>query len=79
MQGIAKAAEELKIRLPDLVDYDVKIPPGGKTDALVETVITWDIEGRELKTSGLHQDQTMAAVRATEKMLNIVFNSQSGK
>jgi len=79
MQGISKAAKQLKIDLPELVDYDVKIPPGGKTDALVETVITWDLDGRELKTSGLHPDQTMASVRATEKMLNIVFNRRTVK
>jgi len=78
MQGIKSAAKELKIRLPGLIDYDVKIPPGGKTDALVETVITWDFDGREVRTSGLHTDQTMAAVRATEKMLNIVFNNRTG-
>jgi D-citramalate synthase len=77
MQGITKAAKQLKIKLPALLDYDVRIPPGGKTDALVETVITWEIEGREVRTSGLHPDQTMAAVRATEKMLNIVFNSRA--
>ncbi|HJX70500.1 MAG TPA: alpha-isopropylmalate synthase regulatory domain-containing protein, partial [Bacteroidales bacterium] len=49
-------------------------PPGGKTDALVSTVITWDYQknSRELKTSGLDSDQTVAAIMATMKMLNII-------
>jgi D-citramalate synthase len=49
----------------------VTIPPGGKTDALVETLITWRM-GREFKTRGLDSDQTAAAIKATIKMLNIV-------
>jgi D-citramalate synthase len=58
---------------PALVDYVVTIPPGGKTDALVETLITWDM-GREFKTRGLDPDQTAAAIKATMKMLNIIEN-----
>jgi len=48
------------------------IPPGGKTDALVETVITWDYNGKEFKTKGLDADQTESAIKATERMLNII-------
>ncbi len=57
---------------PVLTDYIVTIPPGGKTDALVETIITWQIEGREFKTRGLDADQTTAAIQATMKMLNML-------
>jgi D-citramalate synthase len=56
-----------------LIDYHVSIPPGGKTDAFVETVITWDF-GKIFKTKGLDPDQTVAAMMATEKMLNIFEN-----
>jgi D-citramalate synthase len=59
--------------LPKLVDYVVTIPPGGKTDALVETVITWK-NSREFKTKGLDLDQNAAAIKATIKMLNIFEN-----
>jgi D-citramalate synthase len=55
-----------------LLDYVVSIPPGGKTDALVQTVITWQIGKREVRTRGLDSDQTVAAIIATIKMLNIV-------
>ena len=65
--------------LPKLIDYVVTIPPGGKTDALVETVITWK-NSREFKTRGLDPDQNAAAIKATIRMLNIVENEfVSGK
>ena len=59
--------------LPKLIDYVVTIPPGGKTDALVETVITWE-NSREFKTKGLDLDQNASAIKATIRMLNIVEN-----
>lgn len=57
---------------PDLINYLVIIPPGGRTDALVQTVITWKFKDKTFKTRGLDADQTEAAVKATEKMLNII-------
>ena len=57
---------------PILMDYVVTIPPGGKTDALVEAVITWEFKEREFKTKALEADQTEAAIKATVKMLNII-------
>ena len=59
---------------PTLVDYSVTIPPGGKTDALVETVITWRQQNKEFKTRGLDPDQTAAAIMATVRMLNMIEN-----
>jgi len=59
--------------LPKLIDYVVTIPPGGRTDALVETVITWK-NSHEFKTKGLDPDQNAAAIKATIRMLNIVEN-----
>jgi len=58
--------------LPELTDYFVTIPPGGKTNALVETIITWKKGDREFKTRGLDPDQTAAAIKATMRMLNII-------
>jgi D-citramalate synthase len=61
---------------PLLANYAVTIPPGGRTDALVQTVITWNDNGRMLRTRGLDADQTEAAIKATFKMLNIIENEQ---
>ena len=57
---------------PVLADYWVSIPPGGKTDAIVETMITWDYKGVEIKSRGLAADQTEAAIEATMKILNVI-------
>lgn len=62
----------LKRKFPMLVNYAVSIPPGGRTDAFVQTVITWNYEDREFRTRGLDADQTEAAIKATIKMLNII-------
>lgn len=56
---------------PLLINYAVSIPPGGRTDALVQTIITWDNDGQIFKTRALDADQTEAAIKATIKMLNI--------
>jgi len=76
MKALRVIYDRLGKSLPLLTDYQVSIPPGGKTDALVETVITWNLDGREFKTRGLDADQTESAIKATEKMLNIVENNE---
>ncbi len=76
MKALRKIYSRLEKTLPALIDYSVSIPPGGKTDALVQTVITWKME-REFKTRALDSDQTVAAIKATLKMLNIIENNSN--
>ncbi len=71
--AIKKIYKRLERPLPILVDYIVTIPPGGRTNALVETVVTWKTD-HEFKTKGLHPDQTAAAILATIRMLNVIEN-----
>ena len=59
---------------PTLLDYNVAIPTGGRTDALVQTTIAWNFNGKDFKTRGLDVDQTGAAIKATIKMLNMIEN-----
>ena len=59
---------------PFLANYQVTIPPGGRTDALVQTVISWHYKDGLLRTRGLDADKTEAAIKATFKMLNIIEN-----
>ena len=72
MNALNKIYKSKKMTLPKLVDYAVRIPPGSSSDALCETVITWTANGKEFKTRGLDSDQTVAAIVATQKMLNVV-------
>ncbi len=71
VKALRKLLKKRGITFPKLADYEVRIPPGGKTDALVETTITWATPGRSLTTTGVDCDQLTAAVAATEKMLNL--------
>ncbi|MBR5716317.1 MAG: 2-isopropylmalate synthase [Bacteroidales bacterium] len=63
---------KLNRTFPWLTNYVVTIPPGGRTDALVQTAISWEYEGKVYRTRGLDADQTEAAIKATIKMLNLL-------
>ena len=41
MNAIRNVFRKKKMVLPDLIDYAVRIPPGSRSDALCETIITW--------------------------------------
>ena len=79
MRALAKAVRTFGLKLPQLSNYQVRIPPGGKTGALVETLITWQRSARStpFTTLGVDSDQLAAAVIATEKMLNLLAQSSS--
>jgi D-citramalate synthase len=79
VNALKKAVRAFGIELPRLEDFRVRIPPGGRTTALVETMITWRFDGgprarsgpeASFSTIGVDPDQMAAAVIATEKMLN---------
>jgi D-citramalate synthase len=74
MNAIKKIYKNNQLTLPSLIDYAVTIPPGSNSDALCETIITWKLDSKEVITRGLDSDQTISAIKATEKMLNIISN-----
>lgn len=76
MKALWAVYDRLGKEKPLLTDYLVTIPPGGKTDALVETTISWLFRDKEYKTRGLDADQTSAAIKATFKMLNLIANEE---
>lgn len=67
MNSIKKILEKNKIKMPILEDYFVRISPGGKTSALVETVITWKGINGNFRTRGVDTDQVISAIKSTEK------------
>jgi D-citramalate synthase len=71
-KALYKMYKKLDKATPELLDYQVVIPPGGKTDAIVQVIITWKFGDNVFKTRGLDGDQTVSALKATEKMLNII-------
>ena len=70
LRKVYKVTLNRKFRM--LINYAVNITPGGRTDAFVQTVITWSYEDKVFRTRGLDADQTEAAIKATIKMLNII-------
>lgn len=64
--------------MPELVDYSVRIPKGGKPGALTECTITWSGgDQRNLRARGVHANQVYAAVLATLRMVNTRLHAQA--
>lgn len=57
--------------LPELADYELRIPKGGSTAALTEVLITWRDDSRTFRTRGVNANQVFAGINATLRMLNI--------
>jgi D-citramalate synthase len=70
IDALKKILASINFTMPELVDYTVRIPKGGKPGALTECTITWANEGRNLRTRGVHANQVYAAVLATLRMIN---------
>lgn len=70
VRALRRIYSDLGRPFPMLTNYSVSIPPGGRTDAFVQTIISWNYAGVDFKTRGLDADQTEAAIKATLKMLN---------
>jgi len=81
INALEKILLQVKFEMPELVDYSVRIPRGGKTAALTECTITWAGDargnaGRNMRTRGVHSNQVYAAVEATLRMINTHMHSQ---
>jgi (R)-citramalate synthase len=73
INALKKVFKKKCLSFPKLKDYDVRIPIGGRTDAIVETKIVWKRGKRILETIGVSTDQLEAAIKSTEKMVNIIL------
>ncbi len=78
MNALSKVLKKYEIPLPALADFEVRIPKGGKTDALTEATITWENEQGTFKTRGVHSNQVFAAMAATIRMVNMQIHKQKG-
>ncbi|MFK5970306.1 MAG: alpha-isopropylmalate synthase regulatory domain-containing protein [Candidatus Marithrix sp.] len=73
MNALREILTEFNIQVPQLLDYEVTIPPGGKTDALVQATISWQIDSNTVTSRGINPDQNMAAIEATVKLINTII------
>jgi D-citramalate synthase len=76
--AINKVMASKNYQLPTLLDYEVRIPKGGHTNALTECVITWDCGEQEFKTRGVHSNQVFAAILATLRIINLQLHERDG-
>ncbi|MDB3856366.1 hypothetical protein N9284_02630, partial [Halieaceae bacterium] len=74
--AINKVLESKQYKLPSLLDYEVRIPKGGNTNALTECVITWDCGDTETKTRGVHSNQVFAAILAALRIVNLQLHER---
>jgi D-citramalate synthase len=72
MNALTKVYKKKGRCLPKLIDYAVRIAPGSNSDSLCEAIITWETEHKTFITRGLDSDQTVCAIKSTQKMLNII-------
>jgi len=77
IHAIEKVLGLYQVKLPELLDYEVRIPKGGHTSALTECVITWEWGDGLRKTRGVHANQVFAAVLATLRIINIRLHELS--
>ena len=61
---------------PSLENYQVRIPPGGKTSALTESFISWQQDNKTFRTRGVSSNQVFAGVQATMRMLNKLLHEK---
>ncbi|MEE9395573.1 MAG: alpha-isopropylmalate synthase regulatory domain-containing protein [Methylococcales bacterium] len=71
IDAINKVMKNCDYTLPNLIDYEVRIPKGGHTSALTECIITWDCGDAVRRTRGVHSNQVFASVAAALRVINI--------
>jgi D-citramalate synthase len=74
MKALGKVLKRQGISLPALADYEIRIPKGGRTDALTECIITWQAQRGKVRTRGVHTNQVFAAIGATLRMVNVLMH-----
>ncbi|MBF0220600.1 MAG: 2-isopropylmalate synthase [Gammaproteobacteria bacterium] len=74
MNAIGRVKPLQSLKIPPLLDYEVRIPKGGQANALTECTITWGSEQESFKTRGVHANQVFAAVEAAMRMINIRYH-----
>lgn len=76
IKAVNKITSKKQYNLPKLVDYEIRIPKGGETSALTECIITWEAEGKNITTRGVHANQVYAAANAAVRMINLQLHER---
>jgi (R)-citramalate synthase len=76
INAVNKVLKKRNYLLPKLQDYEIRIPRGGETNALTECIITWQINGKNLRTRGVHANQVYAAINAALRIINLQLHEK---
>ncbi|MEM7195002.1 MAG: alpha-isopropylmalate synthase regulatory domain-containing protein [Pseudomonadota bacterium] len=79
IEAMSKILTDHTVTIPELLDYQVRIPRGGQTSALVECAITWQDQGRKVRTRGIDANQVFAGIEATLRMLNMKLQQRDSE
>ncbi len=70
MNALNRLAPKMGVTVPRLMDFEITIPPGGNSNSLVEAAIKWD---NGMVTHAVSSDQVKAAIKATERVMNLIY------
>lgn len=76
--AMKKILNRQHFEFPELLDFQLRIPPGGQTSALTECSVTWRDNGQRLTTRGINTNQVLAGIGATLRMINLKMHKQQG-
>tara|TARA_R110001583_G_scaffold112917_6_gene263152 strand:- start:37184 stop:38713 length:1530 start_codon:yes stop_codon:yes gene_type:complete len=76
IRAMKKVLDKSKFTFPELIDYQLRIPPGGKTNALTECTVTWLDNGEQITTRGVNANQVIAGIGATLRMINLKMHTK---
>jgi len=71
IRAMEKVLVNESFTFPELVDFELRIPPGGQTSAFTECSVTWEDEGEQFTTRGVNANQVLAGIGATIRMINL--------
>ena len=76
ISAMKKVLDKEQFIFPELIDYQLRIPPGGKANALTECTITWSDHDEKITTRGVNTNQVLAGIGATIRMINLKMHTK---
>ncbi|WP_299659133.1 alpha-isopropylmalate synthase regulatory domain-containing protein [uncultured Psychromonas sp.] len=71
ISAMTKVLDKSAFVFPELMDFELRIPPGGKTSAFTECTVTWADGDEQFTTRGVNANQVLAGIGATIRMINL--------
>ena len=76
ISAMKKVLDNEQFVFPELVDFELRIPPGGQTSAFTECIVTWEDGDDHFTTRGVNANQVLAGIGATIRMINLRMHNK---